>query len=254
VAHVVWIVMENKGFDRIIGAPEAPYINQLASAYGLATDMSAETHPSLPNYIALVSGSTQGITDDHGPSTHPLSAPTIFGQLAGDWRALQESMPENCARKSGGDYLARHNPAVYFTPLAAECATRDVRLTMPPDLSARLTFVTPDLCHDMHASSCGPDSEEVRRGDAWLADFVPLLLSSPEYREGSTVIVITWDESDDSSSNRIPTIVISPRTHGVRDGTAYTHFSILRTTEELLGLPLLGAAESAPSMRPAFGL
>jgi phosphatidylinositol-3-phosphatase len=245
VSHVVWIVMENKGYAQVIGSPGAPYENGLASSYGLATDMSAVSHPSLPNYVALTSGSTQGVADDAGPSSHPLGATSVFAQMHGDWRSLEESMPAPCVRASGGDYAVRHNPAVYYTSIAAECGARDVPLAPTPDISARFTFITPDLCSDTHDCSVGT-------GDAWLAAFVPKLLATPEYAGGSTVIFLTWDENDGSAGNRVPAIVISPWTHGVRDDTPFTHYSVLRTTEELLGVPLLGDAQTASSMRAAF--
>ena len=126
-----------------------------------------------------------------------------------------------------------------------------------PDLSARFTFVTPNLCHDMHSCPTQSDSTtEVRTGDAWLASFLPKVVATPEYASGSTVVFVTFDESEGGSSQQVPTFVISPSTpRGARSGAPFTHYSLLRTTEELLGLsPYLGAAASAPSMRAAFGL
>jgi hypothetical protein len=239
--------MENKRYGQVIGSPDAPYVNGLAGSYGLATGMSAVSHPSLPNYIAMTSGSTQGIGDDAGPGAHPLGVESIFGQTHGNWRALQESMPSNCAQHDSGDYAVRHNPAVYYTALATECGSRDVPLGPTPDVSAAFTFITPNLQHDTHDSS-------VATGDAWLRGFLPTLLATPQYRSGKTVVFLTWDENDGAGGNHIPTIVMSPRTRGVEDATPFTHYSLLRTTEELLGLPLLGAAATAPSMRSAFNL
>jgi hypothetical protein len=247
--HVVWIVMENKSYADVIGSSQAPYIRTLAAACGLATGFRAESHPSLPNYIAMTSGSTQGVTDDAGPSAHQLSAPSIFSQLGGKWRALEEEMPAPCARDNSGRYAVRHNPAVYFTKLGASCHRRDVRLTIPPNLSARFTFVTPNVCHDMHDCS-------VATGDQWLSGFVPRILRSREYAAGRTALFITWDEDDGNSANLVPTLVVAPHTRpGTRSAKAFSHYSLLRTTEDLLGLRVrLGAAARAPSMRAAFGL
>src|ERR1700761_3245816 len=83
ISHVVWVVMENPGYGSIIGSSQAPYINQLANTYGLATNYRALAHPSLPNYIGLTSGGTQGISDDNDPSSHALTVPSIFSQLPG---------------------------------------------------------------------------------------------------------------------------------------------------------------------------
>ena len=107
--HVVWIVMENKQPGQL-DASNAPYINDLAAKCASATNFFAESHPSLPDYIAMTSGSTQGITDDSAPSSHPLNVPSIFSQLGTGWRALAESSPSNCYRSDSGFYAVRHVP------------------------------------------------------------------------------------------------------------------------------------------------
>jgi hypothetical protein len=195
--HVVWIVMENKGYGQIIGSGDAPYLNGLARQCGLATNFHAETSPSLPNYIALTSGSTQGITDDNDPSSHPLAVPSIFSQLGRGWRALSESMPSHCLRSDAGDlYAVRHNPAVYYTGIRSRCAHQDVALGKRPDLSARFTFITPNLCHDMHSCPSTRDrAAQTRAGDSWLASFLPKILNSSQYTSGSTAVFVTWKTS-----------------------------------------------------------
>jgi hypothetical protein len=258
--HVVWIVFENKGYGDVIGSQNAPYINSLASQCGLATNFYAETHPSLPNYIAMTSGSTQGVADDGDPASHPLDVPSIFSQLGtGGWRSLEESMPSNCYLSSSGLYAVRHNPAAYYTNVRSDCAAYDVPLTGPPDLSARFTFVTPNLCNDMHSCSTQSDTAtETATGDTWLSTFLPEVLASPEYASGTTAVFITWDEDDYESvdSQHIATLVVAPSTPaGTASATRFDHYSLLRTTEEMLGLQtFLGAASTAPSMRGAFGL
>ena len=245
--HVVWILLENTGYS-VIGSRQAPYLNRVASACGLATNNFAVAHPSLPNYIALTTGSTQGVTDDGNPSAHPLSAPSIFSQLGSGWRALAESMPTACDRVTSGDYAARHNPAVYFPALRSICQRSDVPLTLPLDLRARFTFIAPNMCNDMH--SC-----PVSVGDAWLNRMVPKIIASSQYQSRSMVVFITFDESDTQSSNRVPTIVIAPSVpRGTRVGLSFTHYSLLRTTESLLQVRYLGAARTARSMVGPFHL
>jgi phosphatidylinositol-3-phosphatase len=252
--HVVWIVLENKSYSQVIHSKNAPNINRYAEECGLASNFYAEAHPSLPNYIAMTSGQTQGITDDSGPASHPLQAGNIFQQV-GDWRALEESMPSNCSLSYTDSYAVRHNPAAYYTGLRSACASRDVPLGPVPDLSARFTFITPNLCHDMHASQCASNTtDEVRQGDMWLSSFLASILDSPQYRSGTTVVFVTWDEDDGGTTQHIPTLVLAP---SVRPGTVaaarFDHYSLLRTTEELIGLNgFLGAAAGAPSMRSAF--
>lgn len=247
--HVVWIVMENHGSGQVVGSANAPFLNSLIAKCGLATNMHAITHPSLPNYLALTSGSTQGVTDDAGPPVHPLAGPSIFSQLGpGRWRAVNESMPSNCQRTSSGSYVVHHNPATYYTNVAAQCASQDVTLTTPPDLSAPFTFITPNNQSNTHDTT-------ISYGDSWLSNFVPRILDSAEYRAGRTLVVITYDEDEGTAGNKIATVLMAPSIGvGVTDATNLTHYSLLRTTEELLGLPLLGNAATANSMRAGFHL
>jgi phosphatidylinositol-3-phosphatase len=242
--------MENHGYGDIIGSRRAPYISGLATTYGLATNYFAVSHPSLPNYIAATSGATQGITDDNGPSSDAVKVPSIFSQLpTGRSRSLEEGMPANCSHSNSGKYVVRHNPDAYFANIGSACSNYDVPLGPAPDLRAAFTFVTPNLIHDMHDGT-------ISDGDNFLKRYVPALLASPQYRSRHTVIFIAWDEDGGPCSgctNKVPLIVISPYTHHVRDGTSYSHYSLLRTSEELLGLPLLRNAASAHSMVGKFG-
>jgi phosphatidylinositol-3-phosphatase len=245
--HVVWIVMENEAYSSVIGSRSAPYLNRLARACGLATRFSAEAHPSLPNYIAMTSGSTQGIEDDDDPGSHRIGAASIFSQLGSRWQALEESMPRPCLQSDDGQYAVRHNPAAYYVGIRGRCARQDVPLR-GARVTAPFTFVTPNLCNDMH--SC-----PVRDGDRWLQGWLPRLFGTKQYRSGSTVVFITWDEDDRSARQHIPTLVVSPDTRpGTRSATAFDHYALLATTEDLLGVPRLGAAARAPSMSAAFGL
>lgn len=247
--HVVVILMENRGLTQVLGSPLAPYVNHLGGQCGVALHYAGVAHPSLPNYIALTSGGTQGVADDNGPSSHPLAAASIFSLLGTGWRSLQESMPSPCDHSSGGKYATKHNPAVYYTNVAAQCATQDVPMDVArSDISARYTFITPNLCNDGHDCSTAT-------ADRWLSVEVPLILNSAEYRSGSTALFITWDEND-AGGSLVPMYVIAPSVPpGARVGAPLNHYSFLRTSEELLGLtPLLGAAATAPSMRGPFHL
>jgi hypothetical protein len=137
---------------------------------------------------------------------------------------------------------------VYYTNIRGRCAHRDTPLAARPNLSARFTFVTPNLCHDMHDCSTSA-------GDSWLAGFVPKILRSRAYRKGSTVLFITWDEGS-GDGNRIATLVLSryTRPHTV-SSNPFNHYSLLRTTEALLGIHAkLGHAATAADMRKAFHL
>jgi phospholipase C len=261
---VIWIWMENKPYDAIIGSPQAPFQTELAAACGLATNYYAITHPSLPNYIAATSGGTQGVADNEPPSVHPLDVPSIFSQVraAGKtWRSYQESAPGPCTLTSSGLYAVKHDPAAYYTSIRSDCAVWDVPLGTTTsgnflnDLTGNtlpaFSFVTPNLCNGTH--DC-----PVATGDEWLRSWFAKILGSPAYTGGRTVVFLTWDEDDHSAANHISTIVVSPSTPaGTKSGTHFNHYSLLKTTEQLLGITTyLGHAADAgtASMLSAFNL
>jgi phosphatidylinositol-3-phosphatase len=174
-------------------------------------------------------------------------------------------MPSNCAKSNSGQYAVRHNPPAYFTSLSG-CATRDVPYSqLATDLARNalpaFSFITPNLTDDMHDGT-------IAQGDAWLARNLPAILNSAPYRARTTAVFISWDEGsggypiedcDDTTvtdaSCHVPTIVISPSTPaGATSRAFFSHYSLLATTEQLLGLPRLGQAASAPLMTSAFHL
>jgi phosphatidylinositol-3-phosphatase len=265
--HVVWIWMENRSEEEIIGSGEAPYINSLASACGLASNYHNVSHPSLPNYIAATSGlalaSLAPFDSDCNPKRKcTTAAASIFGQVA-SWRAYEESMPKNCDRRNKREYAVRHDPPPYFTTLGG-CAANDVPYTqLATDLSQgtlpAFSFITPNLIDDMHDGS-------IAQGDSWLSANLPAILASSAYRAGNVAVFVTWDEGEGGSSNdcavnstdvgcHVATIVVSPSTAAATNSSAlFNHYSLLRSTEQLLGVAPLGEAASAPSMLAAFNL
>src|SRR5215469_893477 len=267
-SHVIWIWMENHSFGDIIGSSAAPYINSIASGCGLATNYHNLSHPSLPNYIGATSGlSGRGIKtfdSDCSPSKKcSTSAPSIFSQ-GETWKAYEEDMPTNCAPANSGEYAVRHNPPPYYTTLSG-CSTFDVPYPqLATDLSSNalpaFSFITPNLIDDMHDGT-------IADGDTWLKNNLPTILNSQDYTSGSTVVFITWDEGTGGkngeacatntadSSCQVATIVVSPSTPaGSTSATLFSHYSLLGTTESLLGLSRLGSASSATLMTSDFNL
>jgi hypothetical protein len=265
------ITEENADYGSLIGSSKAPYLNRLATTYGLATRMNAGYPagcPSLASYILMTSGDTHGICDDGPPSAHPLTGDSIFTQVARSgrqWRGYAESMPGPCAAgdSANGVYLVRHAPAPYYLAEASRCSRWDVPLGSPDagalhdDVTAgtlpAYAFVTPDACHDMHGAPPCPSSK-ISNADAWLARWLPMIIAGPDFAAGRLVVFITWDEASSGSDNHIATLVISPTTHHVLAADPWTSCSMLRTHEDLLGLPPLGCATTAPSMAAAFAL
>lgn len=265
--HVIWVWMENHSYDTIIGSSQAPYINSLAGQCGLATNYHNISHPSLPNYIAGTSGlglsALKPFHSDCSPSKKcSTSAPSIFGQ-GETWRAYEESMPSNCANSNSSEYAVRHNPPPYYTTLTT-CSANDVPYSqLAGDLANNtlpaFSFITPNLIDDMHDGT-------VADGDTWLANNLPTIFNSTEYTSDTTAVIVTWDEGEGGSSNdcasnttdvgcHVATIVISPSTGpGTTSSTLFNHYSLLGTTEQLLGLPALGNAATFATMTSAFNL
>ncbi len=255
--HVYLIVMENHEYDAIIGHPDAPYLNSLATRHGLLTDYTAVAHPSQPNYLALFSGSTQGVTDD---GIHDIDAPTLADRLdaAGrSWAVFAQNVPSGCFTgdvSSGGPdgpgtYARKHNPAISFTSISgnpARCARiRDFTAFDPA--AADFELVVPNLCNDMHDCT-------VAVGDAFLRDFVPRIVDAPSFVD--SVLFITWDEgsSSDGGGGRVPAIVVSPLLAGpgVRSDRPHDHYGLLRTIEDAWALECLGDSCSAPNLGELF--
>jgi phospholipase C len=246
--------MENHQTGDVLNSPSAPFEHSLAAACATAAHYSSVGSPSLPNYLAVTSGQTYGIQDDAGPRSHPIDADNIFRQVraaGGSARSYIESMPAACAQDSTGRYAVKHNPAAYYqgSDDRAACQRDDLPLgthTVGPfaaDLSTgtlgAYTLVIPDLCNDTH--DC-----PVSVGDAWLHQWIDVITASPVYRAGTTALFVVWDEP-----TPMPFIAVAP---AIQPGTTIRdpvdHDALLRTTEELLGLPLLGQARTAISMRP----
>ena len=239
--HVFVIVMENTGLARALRS--AP-IAALASKYAVTTGYHAVARPSLPNYLAMTSGSTHGITDD---GYHALPAGGIGAQLteAGiAWRAYMEGMTAGCMR-SPYPYALKHNPFAYY---GGACPDNVVSLdALDADLAGatpQFAFITPGLCHDGH--DCRVDE-----AGAWLDGLVTKIVASPAWKAGG-VLFIAWDEGDGGDANLVPLIVATPTLAARQIDGGYDHYSLLATIEDLLGLPRLGAAANARSLVPAI--
>jgi phospholipase C len=238
-SHVFVIVMENKSMAQALG-PSAPYTNSLVQRYALATNYQAISHPSLPNYLALTSGSTWGIADD-GYHTLPAQR-DLGGQLTAagiSWRAYMESMTGGCFH-SASPYALKHNPFAYY---GGACPANVVSIAgLGADLAGstpRFVWITPNLCNDTH--DC-----PVATGDRWLAQVVPEILGSAAWKDGG-VLFITWDEAN-AGTNQVAALVIAPHLKAHSSSRAYTHYSLLATIEDGLGVQRLGQAATATPM------
>jgi phospholipase C len=249
-SHVVVIMMENKECSQVVGSPQAPYLNRLGRQYSILRDFYATTHPSFPNYLALTSGSTLGVTSDCPQCRY--SHQNLVDQLQAahiSWKVYAEGMPSPCYRASrAGLYAKRHVPFLSYTNILNDPRRCDsvVPLTrLRPDIQghalARFVWITPNLCDDMH--NCG-----VASGDAFLKRTLPSLLQAVGPRGA---IIITWDEGTTkrgccgghAKGGNIPTFILggAVRAHAAPI-SVYDSYSILRTIEDAWRLPHLGQA------------
>ncbi len=288
--HVIWIWMSDESYTDEIGARGALYTNQLANQCGLATNYAAITHPDVPNEVAALSGGTQGLTRQ-GCAPCTTAAASLLSQVGGSWKVYVQGMRTPCQRTASGFYLPLSNPATFFT--SSNCAAHDVPMGTPggkglaTDLASgklpRFSILVPDVCDSgsglVHRyPRCGQSKRvfEVARSDSWLQHWIGTIEKSPAYQSGKTVVIVTWDQgSAPSKKSQLPqvglnclsekklaggcwvaTMVVSPYVHPhTWVKTRFSHYSLLRTTEELLGIHVyLGAAHNAQSMRQAFGL
>lgn len=259
--HIFVIVMENREYSDIIGDGDAPYLNELAKTYGLATSAYAVTHPSLPNYLALLGGDTFGIHSDC--TTCYVQAPNLVDELEAShktWHAYMESLPQPCFVGDAYPYAQKHDPFIYFDDIrtnSSRCRQIVPLAQLQSDLASNqvpdFVWITPNLCSDMHDCSTSA-------GDHWLASWVPRILASPGWRTGG-VVFITWDEGTTNNGccryaggGHIVTLVISPlgKPH-YASNVPYDHYSLLRTITDAWGMRELGhAADPATSAFSSF--
>ena len=246
--HVVVVVFENHEANAIASNPAAPTFNGLARRYATLTDYDAVAHPSLPNYLALVSGSTQGITSDCTDCA--VAARSLADTLAAagkTWKTYAEDLPQRgFTGASAGRYAKKHDPFLYFRDVADSHARRNRVVPFPQlahDLSGHrlpdFALVIPNLCNDMHDCS-------VATGDGWLKAHVVPLLHSRELRGGVVFVVFDEGTSDTGGGGRVEALALGPT---VRPGSAFekatNHYGLLRTIEDAWGLPRLGLSRTA---------
>jgi phosphatidylinositol-3-phosphatase len=244
-AHVFVVVFENREAGDVLGSGDAPTFDRLAQAGARLTHYDAVAHPSLPNYLALVSGSTHGIVDDCTDCV--VRARSLADTLEASgrtWKTYAEGLPHRgFTGSSSGRYAKKHDPFLYFADVLASARRRD-RVVPFAQLardrrSGRLpdfALVVPDLCDDMHDCSTST-------GDAWLRRQVEPLLSLPR-----TAVFVVFDEgsSDAGGGGHVAALVLGT---AVRPGATYaqptSHYGLLRTVEDAWRLPALGRSAAA---------
>lgn len=254
VSKLLVLVVENHSLDQM--RHEMPFTAGLADRFAYASDYTAVAHPSLPNYLAITSGSTHGVTDDRPPADNGFSGPSVFGlalQAGHAARLYAEGMPQACALENGGDrYVVRHNPWAYHVDERVACEHNSVGL---PQLLAdarsgelpEIGLVVPNSCHDAHDCS-------LATADAWVRRVLTDVMRGPDWSGERLAIVITADEDDHSQRNHVLTVVLHPQLRAQVVETPLDHYALARALFDVAGVSPLGEASETTSMLDAFGL
>src|SRR5215469_3852100 len=288
--HIFVIVEENHGYTDVIGNKAAPNLNALASQYGIATNYFAVAHPSEPNYVALLGGSTFTVNSDNAYYVQKVAAPSLISELDQahlSWKAYLQSLPHpgyqgicypascNGAPDKDPLYVSKHDGIQNFTTSlnVADWSRqvpigqlgRDLRSGHVPAFS----WVIPDECHDQHGDPpyCidsgtpgGSDPQDQRLvaiGDQYLGHLVAQITGASFWAKGNNAIVIVYDEGDTAvgGGGQVANVVIT--SHGprhIQDPAAYSHYSLLATVQRNFGLQCLQNACTATPMTPLFAV
>lgn len=288
--HVFVIVEENHGFGDVIGNPAAPNLNSLANEYGLATNYFGVAHPSEPNYVAMLGGSTFGVHDDNPYYLNRVDKPSLISQLDQrglSWKAYLQGLPHpgyqgicypaNCNGAPDKDplYVSKHNGITNFTTSwndqdrSRQVPIDQLRTDLGSGNVPAFNYVIPDECHDQHGdppycldSGTPGDPQDQRLvaiGDEYLGQLVNTITSADFWANGNNAIAITYDEGDDNAGccgaatggGRAATVVVT--SHGprqVQDPMSYNHYSLLQTIQQSLGLGCLEATCDTKHVTP----
>ncbi|MBS4172707.1 alkaline phosphatase family protein [Bacillus sp. FJAT-49736] len=242
IDHIVIVVEENHSHKEIINNPSAPYINWLMEQGANMMNYHAIEHPSQPNYLDLFSGSNQGVTSDSAPDSK-FSKPNLASELLAKnltFAGYSEGMPyvgyDGESTKDPSGYARKHNPWVNFSNVPK--SSNQPLESFPTDFNKlpTVSFVIPTLRNDMHDGT-------IRQADDWLKQHLDAYVKWAKTH--NSLLIVTWDEDDNSASNKIPTFFVGPM---IKKGTyseKVNHFDLLRTIEDLYGLSHAGASKNA---------
>jgi phosphatidylinositol-3-phosphatase len=256
--HKILVIMEENHSIQQIFPSGMPYLWSLAQRYAYAPDWSDVGHPSLPNYLAIFAGSAFNEPQDCAPGsgcTYP--GPSVFGQALSRGKtakAYEESMPQPCDPGFEGEYDVNHNPWAYFPSESASCQAVDVPSGTPADGALAddvrggalpdVGLVTPNLLHDGHDGT-------LAQADAWLRDWIPALMSGPDWRSGRLAIAVVFDEGE--TTEQVPFVLIAPGLSGVKISEPANQYALTRLIDDVIGAPPLREAGKAVKLAPLLG-
>jgi hypothetical protein len=270
--HVLLIIMENEGYNQIVGNQYAPILNALANDYGVATNYTGVADPSEPNYVAMLGGDFFGINTDD-PYWFPgqtVNAANLMSQLEGagkTWRGYFQGMPypgyrgycypDKCNGIPDADtqYVAKHNGIVNFANLQtpAELGKMFPLAQLSADLSSgsvpTFGYIVGNECNDMHGAppwcvdSANTLTQQqsflIAKGDKFVGDIVNEITGSAMWMAGNNAIVVTIDEGNSANSRVLTVVITSHGPRGVTDNTSFSHYSLLASLEQTFGVGCL---------------
>jgi hypothetical protein len=244
--HVVVAVFENKNYGTVIGSRSAPTFNQLAAQGALLTRSYGVTHPSQPNYLALFSGSQQGVTDDNCP-IKPTSKANLASDLLAHGRTFKgyaESLPSTGYRGcTSGLYARKHAPWVNFDNVPKSVQVPFSQFPKDFTKLPTVSFVIPNMCSDMHNCS-------VATGDKWVRN--NLMAYAQWAKSHNSLLVLTFDENDFTSVNQIATVLVGQHVKVGRFNERTNHYNLLSTLTDMYDLAPLGNAANKPPLTSVF--
>ena len=254
-SHVVVVMEENQSYGQIIGNPGAPFINALAMQGALFTDAHGVRHPSQPNYLAIFSGSTQGVSDDNAVPGTPLKTANLGSELIAHGRTFIgycEDLPSmgSTALWAHGVYARKHNPWSNWQSANPQqnqlpSTTNQTFNNFPSNFEQLPTvaFIIPNMSNDEHGTGKTPIQMLIKSSDTWLKEHLGPYAEWAKNHD--SLLVITWDEDNNTAENHFPTILYGARVRPGRYEQRIDHYNILRMIEEFYGLNHIGASKAA---------
>lgn len=241
IDHIIIVIEENHSEKEIKGNPKAPYMNSLLKQGTYLSNYHAIEHPSQPNYLNLFSGSNQGVTNDAVPKRR-FAASNLASSLLSHhytFAGFSEDLPytgfTGFSIRRGG-YARKHNPWVNFSNVPKEVNQPLTKFPKNFNQLPTVSFVIPNLSHDMHDGS-------IAEADQWLKSHLSAYVQWA--KKNNSLLILTWDEDDNSEKNKIPAIFVGPMVKTGVNSQIANHFSLLRTIEDIYHLPYSGQSKSA---------
>ena len=250
--HIIIAILENHSYQQIIGSEAAPNINTLAADphSALFTRSFALEHPSQPNYLDLYSGSNQGVTDNGLPHVNPFFSPNLGRQLLDAGKTFityAEDLPYTGYNGiTSGNYVRKHNPVANWmgteTNQVPEATNQPFTAFPSADftLLPTVSFIVPNQVNNMHD---GADPLRITLSDTWIYDNLNAFIQWAKTH--NSLFILTWDEDSYNNSNQIVTIFTGQMVNAGEYADSVNHYDILRTIEDMYGLPYAGNAATA---------